>query len=239
MTRPVMLITGAGRGIGAATAEAAAARGFTVVVNFQRSATAAEELAARLGNDSCAVAADVADADAVTAMFTHVAERFGRLDALVNNAGISGPYGDIHSIDATQLAQLWATNITGAFVCSQHAARMMTDGGAIVNVSSKAAVLGGANEWVHYATSKGAMEAMTTGMARELAPLNIRVNAVRPGLVDNNFGTAPLDRIDRLVSSIPMRRVGALSEVANAIVWLAADAPGYLTGTFLDVTGGR
>lgn len=240
--RRVMLVTGAARGIGAAVARAANAAGFTVVVNFAASAEAAEALADELGHGSFAVPADVADEHAVATMFDLIDTRLGRLDALVNNAGISGPYGGIDSIDAAELSRLLAVNVTGAFVCSQHAARRMIaagTGGTIVNISSKAAVLGGAGEWVHYAASKGALESMTTGMARELAAHRIRVNAVRPGLVDNNFGTAPDDRIERLRPMIPMQRVGTVQEVADAVVWLAADAPEYLTGTFVDVSGGR
>lgn len=237
-----MLVTGGGRGIGAAVAREAGAAGFTVVVNYASSAATAEALAGGLGNDSFAVKADVADEHAVEAMFELIDQRLGRIDSLVNNAGISGPYGGIDSIDSAGLARLLAVNVTGAFVCSQHAARRMIArgrGGTIVNVSSKAAVLGGAGEWVHYAASKGAVESITTGMARELAPHRIRVNAVRPGLVDNNFGSAPDDRIERLRPMIPMQRVGSVQEVAAAVVWLAADAPEYLTGTFIDVSGGR
>jgi NAD(P)-dependent dehydrogenase (short-subunit alcohol dehydrogenase family) len=240
MTQRVMLVTGGSRGIGAAVARRAAQRGFTVVVNYATNAAAAEAVAADCGFGAYAVRADIADADAVTALFSEIAERSGRLDALVNNAGISGPYGTFDAIDADGLNELLAINVRGPYLCAQHAVRLMdASGGVIVNISSKAAVLGGPNEWVHYAMSKGAIEAFTTGLARELAPRNIRVNAVRPGLVDNNFGAAPADRIERLTPMIPMRRVGTLDEVADAVIWLAADAPDYVTGTFIDVTGGR
>jgi NAD(P)-dependent dehydrogenase (short-subunit alcohol dehydrogenase family) len=240
-TPPTMLITGAGRGIGAAVARRATRAGFTVVVNYSNSAAPAAALAAEVGNGSFAVKANVADEAEVRSMFAAIDERTGgSLDSLVNNAGISGSYGGLGTVTAPMLTELWAVNITGAFLCAREAAaRMPSAGGTIINVSSKAAVIGGANEWVHYAASKGAVETMTTGLARELAPRNIRVNAVRPGLVDNNFGTAPTDRIGRLAPTIPMQRAGGLDEVAEAVVWLATAAPDYMTGSFLDVTGGR
>jgi NAD(P)-dependent dehydrogenase (short-subunit alcohol dehydrogenase family) len=239
VTDRVLLVTGGSRGIGAAVARAAARRGFTVVITFVTNADAADEVATSCGNGSYAVRADMADAASIEALFATIEQRSGRLDALVNNAGISGPYGSFDLIDAAELDTLLAVNVRGPYLCAQHAVRLMGDGGVIVNISSKAAVLGGPDEWVHYAMTKGAIESFTTGLARELAPRNIRVNAVRPGLVDNNFGSAPPDRIDRLTPMIPMRRVGSVDEVAAAVIWLAADAPGYVTGTFVDVTGGR
>lgn len=236
-----MVVTGAGRGIGAAVARSAARRGFTVIINYAHSSGPAQGLAAELGGECFAFEADVADEGAVVALFTAIDERLGRLDCLVNNAGISGPYGGVENVTAAALAAVWAVNLTGAFLCAREAAPRLAaqGGGAIINVSSKAAVLGGANEWVHYAASKGAIESMTTGLARELATRNIRVNAVRPGLVDNNFGSAPADRLERMRPMVPMQRVGTLEEVAEAVIWLAADAPHYLTGSFLDVSGGR
>ncbi len=238
---PTMLITGAGRGIGASVARRAASAGFTVVVNYSNSAAAAAALVAELGNGSFAIEANVADESDVLSMFATIDERTaGTIDSLVNNAGVSGSYGGLGTVTADMLSELWAVNITGAFLCAREAAaRMPAAGGTIVNISSKAAVIGGAHEWVHYAASKGAIESMTTGLARELAPRNIRVNAVRPGLVDNNFGSAPDDRLERLAPMIPMQRVGGLDEVAEAVVWLATEAPDYMTGSFLDVTGGR
>ena len=241
MTEPqVMLVTGAGRGIGAAIARCAAAQGFTVVLNYSASAASAIELAADLGNGAFAVRANLGIESEIEAMFETIDRTVGRLDSLINNAGISGSYGTLDMVTADMLTQLLAINVTGAFICAREAVRRMpATGGTIVNISSKAAVLGGAHEWVHYAASKGAIESMTTGLARELAPRNIRVNAVRPGLVDNNFGTAPDDRLERLRPMIPMQRVGGLDEVAETVVWLAAHAPHYLTGSFLDVAGGR
>jgi NAD(P)-dependent dehydrogenase (short-subunit alcohol dehydrogenase family) len=240
-SRGVMLVTGASRGIGAAVARAASAAGFRVAINYATGAAEATALADELGSGCFTVQADIANDADVAAMFDEV-DRVGPLHALVNNAGISGPYGTIAEPTADDLARLWAVNITGPFLCSRRAVERFDaqgGGGVIVNVSSKAAVIGGAGEWVHYATSKGALESMTTGMARELAARNIRVNAVRPGLVDNNFGSAPDDRLERLRPMIPMQRVGSLDEVAEAVLWLAADAPSYITGTFIDVTGGR
>jgi NAD(P)-dependent dehydrogenase (short-subunit alcohol dehydrogenase family) len=238
--RRTMLITGAGRGIGAAIARRAAKAGFQVIVNYGRSADAATTLATEIGNESFAVQADVGNEHQVLAMFATIDDRCGQLDSLVNNAGVSGNYGGLNTVTAEMLSELWAVNITGSFLCARETvARMPATGGTIINISSKAAVIGGANEWVHYAASKGAIESMTTGLARELAARNIRVNAVRPGLVDNNFGTAPYDRLERLAPTIPMQRAGGLDEVAEAVVWLAAEAPEYMTGSFLDVTGGR
>jgi NAD(P)-dependent dehydrogenase (short-subunit alcohol dehydrogenase family) len=241
----VILVTGGARGIGAAVARAAAATGATVVVNYTTSATAADELVAELGNDSIAVGADVADEDQVLAMFATIDATFGRLDALVNNAGIAGGYGSLEVVSAPMLARLFAVNVGGAFVCAREAAaRMRTDrggrGGSIVNISSKAAVLGGSGEWVHYAASKGALDTMTTGIAKELAPFGVRVNSVRPGLIVSDFHDhAPPGRVERMAPMIPMLRSGSPAEVAAAVVWLASPAASYVTGAFIDVAGGR
>lgn len=236
-----MIVTGAGRGIGAAIARMAAARGYRVVVNASSSIDAASALAAEI--DGVAVTADVADEDAVRSMFEFVDSLPGRLEVLVNNAGIAGRYGGIEDIDATMLQRLFGVNVIGAFICAREAcSRMRSDGhgGSIVNISSKAAVLGGSGEWVHYAASKGALETMTTGLARELAGDGIRVNAVRPGLIDNEFNLqAPAGRVERLRPTVPMARAGTMEEVAEAVLWLASPAASYTTGTFLDVAGGR
>lgn len=246
--RPVMLITGAARGIGAAVARAAAQRRYHVVLNYAASGDAADELAAEIREAGCrafTVQADVADESAVMAMFGRVDERFGRLDVLVNNAGIAGGYGPLETIDAEMLARLWAVNITGPFVCAREAAaRMRIDrgghGGSIVNISSKAAVLGGPNEWVYYAASKGAIDTMTVGLAKELANVGVRVNGVRPGLIESDFHLhAPPGRVERMAPSIPMERSGSADEVAGAVLWLASAEASYVTGAFIDVTGGR
>ena len=246
--RPVMLVTGASRGIGAAVARAAATQGYDVVVNYTTQAAAAEQVAdelRQLDSTALTVHADVSDEAAVVAMFERIDQHFGRVDVLVNNAGIAGGYGPLASVTAEMLQRLWAVNITGAFLCAREAvARMRTDtggrGGSIVNVSSKAAVLGGSEEWVHYAASKGAIDTMTIGLAKELAAVDVRVNGVRPGLIESDFHLhAPPGRVERMAPNIPMRRSGSPSEVANAVLWLAGPEASYVTGTFIDVTGGR
>ena len=245
--RPVMMITGAGRGIGAAIARAAAQR-YHLLLNYSVSADAAEELAAELRETGCSVTtvqADVADEADVLRMFATVDEQFGRVDVLVNNAGIAGGYGPLDTVSSDMLARLWAVNITGPFLCAREAAsRMRTDtggrGGSIVNISSKAAVLGGPNEWVYYAASKGALDTMTVGLSKELANVGVRVNGVRPGLIESDFHLhAPPGRIERMAPMIPMERSGSAAEVAPAVLWLASDEASYVTGTFIDVTGGR
>ena len=239
-----MLVTGASRGIGAAIARLAAAAGYTVVVNYAASADVARALANQIGNDSFAVQSDVADESDVLAMFAQIDERCGRLDVLVNNAGIAGSYGTLDTYTAESMERLWAVNLTGPFLCAREAANRMRaeggGGGSIINISSKAAVLGGTNEWVHYAASKGGIDTMTTGLAKELAPHGIRVNAVRPGLIESDFHLhATPGRVDRMLPSIPMQRVGTADEVAEVVVWLASPAASYVTGAFIDVAGGR
>ena len=232
--RDVMLVTGGSRGIGAAIARQAGVAGYSVIVNYAASDAAASALATEIGNDSIAIRADVGDEPATLAMFAAIDERFGRLDVLVNNAGIAGSYGTLDSYTVEALEHLWAVNLTGPFVCAREAAnRMRTDnrGGSIINISSKAAVLGGPNEWVHYAASKGAIDTMTTGLAKELAPHNIRVNAVRPGLIESDFHLyAAPGRIERMAPSVPMQRSGTPDEVAEAVLWLASPAASYVTG---------
>ena len=246
--RHVMLVTGAARGIGAAVARHAAACGYHVVLNYTSSRDAAEDLADEIretGRRALAVQADVADEGAVMAMYALIDEHFGRLDVLVNNAGIAGGYGRLETVTPEMMARLWAVNITGPFLCAREAAaRMRTDlggrGGSIVNISSKAAVLGGSTEWVHYAASKGAIDTMTVGLAKELANVGVRVNGVRPGLIESDFHLhAPPGRVERMAPMIPMERSGSAEEVAGAVVWLASAEASYVTGTLIDVTGGR
>ena len=241
-----MLITGASRGIGAAVARAAAAR-YDLVLDYAARSDAAEALAAEL-RDQCDVScwrADVSREDDVLELFGHVDERFGRIDVLVNNAGIAGGYGTIDTVTSEMLDRLWAVNVTGPFLCAREAsARMRTDrggkGGSIVNVSSKASVLGSPGEWIHYAASKGALDTMTVGLARELATVGVRVNAVRPGLIESDFHDyAPEGRVERLAPTIPMQRSGSADEVARAVLWLAGPEASYVTGSMLDVAGGR
>jgi NAD(P)-dependent dehydrogenase (short-subunit alcohol dehydrogenase family) len=238
-----MLVTGASRGIGAAIARLGAAAGYTVVVNYAASAEVAKALASGIGNESFAVQADVGVESDVLAMFSEVDERCGRVDVLVNNAGIAGSFGTLDTYTAESMERLWAVNLTGPFLCAREAVRRMRAGGrggSIINISSKAAVLGGSNEWVHYAASKGGIDTMTTGLAKELAPHGIRVNAVRPGLIESDFHLhATPGRVERMLPVIPMQRVGTADEVAEAVVWLASPAASYVTGAFIDVTGGR
>jgi NAD(P)-dependent dehydrogenase (short-subunit alcohol dehydrogenase family) len=242
-SRSVMLVTGASRGIGAAITRQAAAGGYSVIVNYAASADVANALADEIGNGSIAIQADVGDEGAVLEMFAEIDTRFGRLDVLVNNAGIAGGYGTLDTYTVDALEHLWAVNLTGPFVCAREAADRMRAGGrggSIINISSKAAVLGGPNEWVHYAASKGAIDTMTTGLAKELAPHNIRVNAVRPGLIESDFHLhATPGRVERMAPLIPMQRAGTTDEVAEAVLWLASPAASYVTGAFIDVTGGR
>ena len=244
----VMLVTGASRGIGAATARLAAAHGFAVAVNYSASRAAAEAVVADIeaaGGRALAVKADVAVEAEVVAMFATVDRELGPLEVLVNNAGSVGQYGPIETLDVGRLRAMLDVNVVGAFVCAREAARRMSTaaggrGGAIVNVSSQAAVLGGVGEWVWYAASKGAVDTMTTGLAKELGPQGIRVNAVRPGLIDTDIhDAAPPGRVERLLPGVPQGRSGTAEEVAAAIVWLAADAPTYVTGAFVPVSGGR
>ena len=241
--KPVMLVTGGSRGIGAAVSRLAAANGYAVVVNYTASADAAATLVREIDNGSIAVQADVADEVAVLAMFAAIDARFGRIDVLVNNAGVAGSYGTLDSYTVEALDRLWAVNLTGPFVCAREAVRRMRAGGrggSIINISSKAAVLGGSNEWVHYAASKGGIDTMTIGLAKELAPHGIRVNAVRPGLIESDFHLhATPGRVERLLPLIPMQRVGTSEEVAEAVIWLASAAASYVTGAFIEVTGGR
>ena len=240
----VMLVTGASSGIGAAVARLAAKAGYRVVVNYAASADAADALVKEIGNDSFAVRADVGRREPMCWRCSpRSTTAVGRLDVLVNNAGIAGSYGTLDSYTVEALERLWAVNLTGPFLCAREAAnRMKAAGrpGSIVNISSKAAVLGGPNEWVHYAASKGAIDTMTIGLSKELAPHNIRVNAVRPGLIESDFHLhATPGRIERMAPMIPMQRAGTADEVAEAVVWLASDAASYVTGAFIEVTGGR
>lgn len=242
-----MLVTGAARGIGAAIARAAAPT-YDLVVNYVANADAAEEVAAdarRAGAKVLVHQADVGVEADVLSMFAAIDQQFGRLDVVVNNAGIAGGYGRLDSVTSEQLAALWAVNITGPFLCAREAViRMSTSnggrGGSIINISSKAAVIGGPNEWIHYAASKGAIDTMTAGLSKEVAAEGIRVNSVRPGLIESDFHLhATPGRIERMAPVIPMQRAGTADEVADAVMWLASPRASYVTGAFVDVTGGR
>ncbi|MFB4367866.1 MULTISPECIES: SDR family oxidoreductase [unclassified Pseudomonas] len=245
----VMLITGASRGIGAATARLAAGQGYRVVINYQRNRETAETLVesiATAGGEALAVQADVADEAQIRRLFTEIDARFGRLDVLVNNAGMLEQQMRLERMSLERWQRVFATNVYGSFLCSREAiARMSTrqggHGGAIINVSSIAARLGAPEEYIDYAAAKGAVDSMTVGLAKELAADGIRVNAVRPGVIDTEIhasGGEP-QRVARVAASIPLGRGGQAEEVAEAILWLASEQASYTTGSLLDVSGGR
>jgi len=245
----VILITGAGRGIGAATARLAAQRGYSVCVNYRTNRQSAEAVVAdiaTLGAKAVAVAADVAVESDVRRLFETCDTTLGPLTALVNNAGILETQTRVENIDAARVARIFATNVVGPFVCAREAVRRMSTshggaGGAIVNVSSGASRLGSPGEYVDYAASKGALDTMTIGLAQEVAQEGIRVNAVRAGFIYTEMhasGGEP-NRVDRVKQFVPMRRGGTADEVARAILWLLSDEASFTTGSFIDVTGGR
>lgn len=241
----VALVTGGSRGIGAAAVLALAADGYDVALSYRERRDAAEgvvDRCRRLGRRAVAVAADLAEPEAVEPMFAAATDALGRLDLLVNNAGIVSPAGLVQSYSAERLERVLRVNVTSAFLAAGAAVRRMStvnggDGGVIVNVSSKAAQLGGSGEYVDYAASKAAIDALTLGLAREVAEQGIRVVGVRPGLIATEIH-AP-GRLERVGTTPPLGRPGTAEEVAAAIVWLASPAASYVTGTTLDVAGGR
>jgi NAD(P)-dependent dehydrogenase (short-subunit alcohol dehydrogenase family) len=247
--KPILLVTGGSRGIGAATARLAAARGHAVCLSYRSNAAAADMVVAdieRAGGDAFAVQADVASEADVLRLFATVDARPGRLAVLVNNAGILERQTTLLDMEAARWQRVLATNVTGSFLCAREAVRRMSTrlggaGGAIVNVSSMAARLGSPGEYVDYAASKGAIDSMTIGLAKEVAAEGIRVNAVRPGVIytDIHASGGEPGRVDRVKGSVPMQRGGTAEEVARAILWLASDEASYSTGTFIDVSGGR
>ncbi|HTH73490.1 MAG TPA: SDR family oxidoreductase [Trinickia sp.] len=245
----VVLITGASRGIGRATAVMLGEQGAAVGVNYVSDRAAAQQTAGeveRAGGRAFLLPGDVADEAAVLSMFDTLDAACGRVDALVNNAGIVAPSMPLAQMDAARLKRMFDVNVLGAYLCAREAARRMSidrggRGGAIVNVSSAASRLGSPNEYVDYAGSKGAVDTMTIGLAKELGPRGIRVNAVRPGLIETDIhasGGRP-ERAAVLGAQTPLGRPGKAEEVAQAIVWLLSDAASYVNGALLDVSAGR
>lgn len=244
----VAIVTGGGRGIGRACCAKLAAAGHAVVVNYVRDGTAADEVVAEIvrnGGRAEAVRGDVADEADVLALFA-AADRVGPLRVLVNNAGVVDRTQRLDEMTAARLQRIFAINAMGTMLCAREAVRRMStrhggQGGAIVNVSSVAATLGGAGQYIDYAAAKGAIDTFTIGLAREVAAEGIRVNAVRPGIIDTDIhasGGNP-DRARQLAPVVPMQRPGTAAEVAQSIVWLASGAASYVTGAILDVAGGR
>lgn len=245
----VAIITGASRGIGAATARVLARKGYQVCVNFRRDENAANTVVSELvsnGAKAIAIQADISKENDVIRLFEAVDQELGPITALVNNAGILLPQMRVEDMDASRINQILEVNVTGAFLCCKEAVKRMStrhggNGGSIVNVSSAASRLGAAGEYVDYAASKGAIDTLTRGLALEVAAEGIRVNCVRPGYIETQMhadGGEP-DRVARLADSIPLKRGGTPEEVANAIYWLLSDDASYSTGSFVDLAGGR
>jgi NAD(P)-dependent dehydrogenase (short-subunit alcohol dehydrogenase family) len=245
----LMLVTGASRGIGAATARLAAERGYAVCVNSRSRRDAADAVVAaiaRARGKALAVGADVASEADVARMFDTAEKALGPVSVLVNNAGILEQQMRLEDMSLARLERVLAANVTGTFLCSREAVRRMSKrrggaGGAIVNVSSMAARLGSPGEYVDYAAAKGAVDALTIGLAKEVAADGVRVNAVRPGLIytDIHASGGEPGRVERLKDAVPLKRGGQPEEVARAILWLASDEASYVTGSFIDVSGGR
>ncbi|MGD2167243.1 MAG: SDR family oxidoreductase [Gammaproteobacteria bacterium] len=244
-----VLITGASRGIGAATARLAAERGYSVCINYRHNRAAAEQVAGQIrssGGRAICVQADIAVEANVVQLFETCDEQLGPLTALVNNAGILETQTRVENIDAERLKRIFATNVFGAFVCAREAVRRMSTksggvGGAIVNVSSGASRLGSPGEYVDYAASKGALDTFTIGLAKEVALEGVRVNAVRAGYIytDMHASGGEPARVDRVKAFVPMQRGGEPEEVARAIMWLLSEEASFVTGSFIDVTGGK
>lgn len=244
-----VLVTGGSRGIGAAACALLAAQGHAVAVNYTRDAAAAQALVSRLraaGGQALAIQADVADAAQVATMFERIDRELPRLSGLVNNAGVVDQPARVDEMDAARLQRMFAINVFGSFYCAREAVRRLSTkhggrGGAIVNLSSAAARLGSPGQYVDYAAAKGAIDTFTIGLAREVATEGVRVNTIRPGIIETEIhasGGLP-DRVKQMAPLVPMQRAGSADEVAQAIVWLLSDAASYTTGAILDVSGGR
>jgi NAD(P)-dependent dehydrogenase (short-subunit alcohol dehydrogenase family) len=249
MTREAVIVTGGSRGIGAAVARLVGANGFPVVVNYAKNKLAADgvvrEIVSR-GGRAVAMQGDVGRETDILRLFETAEREFGVIGGLVNNAGVTGGFARVEAVTADAIAQVLAVNVAGLMLCSREAVRRMSTrlggkGGAIVNISSLVTRTGGAGEWVHYAASKGAVNSFTVGLAREVAEEGIRVNAVAPGLIDTDLHAdngAP-DRLERFKPSIPMKRAGTAEEVAEGVMWLLSEGASYVTGSILEIGGGR
>ena len=249
MNAQILLVTGGSRGIGAATALAAAQAGYAVAVNYQSNSLAADEVVRTIrdgGGQAMALQADVSHEDEVLAMFARIDAKWGPLAALVNNAGVVDVSSRVDGMSVARLSRMLNTHVLGSFVCAREAVLRMSTrhggaGGGIVNLSSAAAKLGSPGQYVDYAACKGAIDTFTMGLAKEVAAEGIRVNAVRPGIIDTDIhasGGEP-DRAQRLAPQVPMQRPGSAQEVAHAILWLLSPQASYCTGALLDVGGGR
>ena len=246
---PLILITGGSRGVGAATARLAAANGYDVAISYVVDEAAALSVVADVeatGRRGLVIRADSADPEQVARMFSAIDEAFGRIDVLVNNAAVLAPQSRLEDLSFERMQRIFAVNSIGPMLCAQQAIRRMAHryngrGGSVVNISSASARLGSPNEYVDYASSKGAIETFTMGFAKEVAREGIRVNCVRPGHIytDMHASGGEPDRVNRVKESIPMGRGGQPEEVAEAILWLASEEASFITGTFLDVTGGK
>ena len=244
-----VVVTGASRGIGAAVARLAAERGYGVAVNFATGADESAEVVRQIisgGGRAVAIQADVSREEDVVRMFVTAERELGPIKALVNNAAITGGFARVDSVSAKTLTEVMAVNVCGAILCAREAVQRMSTrhgggGGAIVNISSRAAHTGSPGEWVHYAASKGAIDSFTIGLAREVATEGIRVNAVAPGLIETGLHAANGEpgRLQRLMGSIPMGRAGLPAEVAEGVLWLLSPAASYTTGAILEMGGGR
>ena len=249
MSKPIMLITGGSRGIGAATALGAAARGYRVAITYLGNVAAANEIVQKIqqtGGEAIAIQADVSIEADVLRLFKSVDEKMGVLQVLVNNAGMLEKQMRLDQMDLGRWQRVLNTNVIGSFLCAREAVLRMSSkhggkGGVIVNLSSAASRLGSPNEFIDYAAAKGAVDSMTIGLAKEVATEGIRVNAVRPGLIytDIHISAGEPGRVDRAKAGVPMQRGGSAEEVAETVLWLASDESSYVTGTLLDVTGGR
>ena len=249
MTKNIALITGASRGIGAATAKLLAQKDLHIVINFRSNKKAAQDVASNIiknGGSAQIIQADISQEHEITELFAQIDKIDGALTMLVNNAGILFQQSSIENLSAQRITQVMATNVTGCILCCKEAVKRMStnyggNGGAIVNVSSAASRLGAPGEYIDYAASKGAVDTLTTGLSLEVAAQNIRVNGVRPGFIYTEMhadGGEP-NRVDRVSENIPMKRGGKPEEVAQAIVWLLSDNASYVTGSHIDLAGGK